>query len=50
VVKNKVKYDYNMALKLLGEVGNPSLDQARREKVKEEALRLHFHAGESPLR
>ncbi len=46
VVKNKVKYDYNMTIKLLGDFGNPSLDQARREMVKEEALRLHFYARE----
>ena len=46
VVKNKVKYDYNMTLKLLGDFGDASLDQARREVVKEEALRLHFYARE----
>ena len=46
VVKNKVKYDYSMTLKLLGDFGDASLDQARREVVKEEALRLHFYARE----
>jgi len=46
VVKNKVKYDYNMTLKLLGDFGDASLDQARREVVKEEALRLRFYARE----
>jgi hypothetical protein len=46
VVKNKVQYDYNLGLKLLEDFGDPSLDQARREKVKEEALRLHFYAWE----
>jgi hypothetical protein len=44
VVKNKVKHYYNMTLKLLGDFGDASLDQARREKVKEEALRPHFYA------
>jgi len=46
VVKNKVRYDYSMTLKLLGDFGDASLDQARREVVKEEALRLHFYARE----
>jgi hypothetical protein len=46
VVTNKIKYDYDMTLKLLGEFGNASLDQARREELKEEALRLHFYARE----
>lgn len=46
VVKNKLEDDYEMTVKLTGEFSNPKLNEARREEVKEEALRLHFYARE----